>query len=65
MALKTYDGSNQTIVVIDTGYNNAYKYPGEVVYQYDFADKDDDAFNFKSNHIMKLVNRQKNYFVMP
>ena len=48
--MKKYDGSNQTIVVIDTGYNNAYKYPGEVVYQYDFADKDDDAFNFKSNH---------------
>lgn len=48
--MKTYDGSNQTIVVIDTGYNNAYKHPGEVVYQYDFADKDDVAFNFKSNH---------------
>jgi hypothetical protein len=50
MALKTYDGSNQSIVVIDTGHNHGYKYPGEIVYQYDFADKDDDTYNAKSNH---------------
>ena len=50
MALKTYDGSNQSIVVIDTGHNHGYKYSGEIVYQYDFADKDDDTYNHKSNH---------------
>ena len=50
MALKTYDGSNQSIVVIDTGHNHGYKYSGEIVYQYDFADKDDDTYNQKSNH---------------
>lgn len=48
--MKTYDGSNQSIVVIDTGYNHGYKYPGDIVYQYDFADKDDDTYNHKSNH---------------
>ena len=48
--MKTYDGSNQSIVVIDTGHNHGYKYSGEIVYQYDFADKDDDTYNHKSNH---------------
>jgi len=48
--MKTYDGSNQTIVVIDTGYNSAYKYPGEIVYEYDFADKDESAAAYKNNH---------------
>jgi len=48
--MKTYDGSNQTIVVIDTGYNSAYKYPGEIVYEYDFADRDESAAAYKNNH---------------
>lgn len=48
--MKTYDGSNQTIVVIDTGYNSAYQYPGEIVYEYDFADKDESAAAYKNNH---------------
>jgi hypothetical protein len=48
--MKTYDGSNQSIVVIDTGYNSAYKYPGEIVYEYDFADKDESAAAYKNNH---------------
>lgn len=48
--MKTYDGSNQTIVVIDTGYNSAYKYPGKIVYEYDFADKDESAAAYKNNH---------------
>lgn len=48
--MKTYDGSNQTIVVIDTGYNSAYNYPGEIVYEYDFADRDESAAAYKNNH---------------
>ncbi|MBA5249757.1 MAG: hypothetical protein FE834_09580, partial [Gammaproteobacteria bacterium] len=50
-----YTGAGQTIVVIDTGISNNYT-NNNVVYSYDFADKDSNAVNAGGNHGGQVAN---------
>ena len=47
--MKEYTGAGQTIVVIDNGYNDQYR-TNDIIYEYDFADKDGSAAAYKNNH---------------
>lgn len=43
-AYNEFDGTNTTIVIIDSGWSSGYS-PGKLIAEYDFADDDPSAFN--------------------